>query len=592
MNTGPAPTASTTLQAGSTETFHSPLRLLVAVNLRQAWRRLLAVRQQSRLLSSLIGLFVLGYVVISFWLFRKGLSFALGHFPGVGAMLVERLMFLLFAFLFVLLLFSNLVISYTNLFRNRETSFLLTLPFTPQTIFLWKFTESTLLASWAFLFLIAPLLAAYGLAYRVPWHFYPATVLMIVLFIVLPAVVGAWCAIYLARRLDRRAFQVCALVVAAGFLISAGSWLRAEPVTDEMLETRVLSVLDKLLVKTAFAQFPFLPSFWLSTGVLQWAEGALAAAGFFLLVLLSYALLLGHHAATRMGDLFYDAASEVQSRGSVFGRWRWFRAWKEGRRRFHYPASWLDQLLSCLPGLAADARALLVKDIKVFWRDTTQWGQTLVLFGLLGAYVMNLRHFTQNLQNPFWIHLVSYLNLAACALNLATLTTRFVYPQFSLEGKRVWIVGLAPLGMPAVVRAKFGLAACGSLLVTLTLMVGSCLMLKMDLGRILFFAAAMTVITLTLNGLAVGLGVLYPNFREDNPSKIVSGFGGTFCLVLSFLYIVCSVVLLAVGSPWGSFRIPSLERMLLCFAVFAFMSMGLGWLPLKVALRRVRTLEL
>ena len=39
--------------------------------------------------------------------------------------------------------------------------------------------------------------------------------------------------------------------------------------------------------------------------------------------------------------------------------------------------------------------------------------------------------------------------------------------------------------------------------------------------------------TFTFNGLAAGVGVLYPNFKENNPSKIVSGFGGTFCLVLS-----------------------------------------------------------
>src|SRR2546428_7517425 len=43
----------------------------------------------------------------------------------------------------------------------------------------------------------------------------------------------------------------------------------------------------------------------------------------------------------------------------------------------------------------ADIRALLVKDVRVFWRDTTQWGQTLVLFGLLGAYIINLRHFSK-----------------------------------------------------------------------------------------------------------------------------------------------------------------------------------------------------
>jgi len=63
--------------------------------------------------------------------------------------------------------------------------------------------------------------------------------------------------------------------------------------------------------------------------------------------------------------------------------------------------------------------------------------------------------------------------------------------------------------------------------------------------------------TLTLTGLAVGLGALYPNFKEDNPSKIVSGFGGTFCLVLSFFYILGSVVLLALASRWrvGTFRL-------------------------------------
>ena len=72
-------------------------------------------------------------------------------------------MYVLFAFLFALLLLSNLIISYTNLFRNRETTFLLTLPIPAQTIFHWKFIESTVLASWAFVFLIAPLLAAFGL---------------------------------------------------------------------------------------------------------------------------------------------------------------------------------------------------------------------------------------------------------------------------------------------------------------------------------------------------------------------------------------------------------------------------------------------
>ncbi|MGA2853561.1 MAG: hypothetical protein ABSE90_05475, partial [Verrucomicrobiota bacterium] len=185
----------------------SPLLLLLRVNALHSWRRLLAVREQSRLLTSVIGLFIAGYLFLSFELFFHGMKF-IAKFPGLGAVLTERLLFTLFAFLFALLLLSNLVISYTNLFRNRETIFLLSLPVPAQTIFRWKFIESTLLASWAFMFLIAPLLAAFGLVRGVPWHFYLVTPALIALFLVLPAVWGSALAILIGRFLDRRSFQI------------------------------------------------------------------------------------------------------------------------------------------------------------------------------------------------------------------------------------------------------------------------------------------------------------------------------------------------------------------------------------------------
>src|SRR6185503_545699 len=193
-------------------------------------------------------------------------------------------------------------------------------------------------------------------------------------------------------------------------------------------------------------------------------------------------------------------------------------------------------------------RALVVKDFRMFWRDTAQWAQSLMLFGLLAVYIFNLRHFSQQLSNPFWTHLVSYLNLGACALNLATLTTRFVYPQFSLEGRRLWIIGMAPLGLKRVVKVKYWLASMASLLVTLTLITLSCYLLKMSWDQVAFFGAIVTVMTFSLTGLSVGLCVLYPNMKDANPGKIVSGFGGTLCLVLSFLYILASVLLLGIGT--------------------------------------------
>ena len=573
--------------AARTKTAPSPLWLLIRVNSLQTWRRLLSVREQSRLLTGTIGLFVVGYLAVSFWLFYRGLGFV-AKFPGLGVVLTERLLYLLFAFLFALLLLSNLVISYTNLFRNREAAFLLTMPVPAQTIFRWKFIESTLLASWAFVFLIAPLLAAFGLVRDMPWHFYALTLMLIALFIVLPGVVGAWVAMHVARYLDRRSFQVFVLFTALLLLAVAAFWWKAQPATDDLLEIRTMEVLDQLLTKTHFAMFPFLPSYWLTSSVLQWAEGIFTTAVFFMLVLLSNALFFGSVAFTRWGKLFYETASAVQSRSSTNHGWEWLRLRRERLWAVDYQPGAVDKATGRLTWISRDARALVVKDLRMFWRDTTQWGQSVMLFGLLGAYIINLRNFTHQLTSPFWINLVAYLNLGACSLNLATLTTRFVFPQFSLEGRRLWIIGMAPMGLARVVKTKYLLASVMSLIITVSLITLSCYLLRMTWDRVAFFASVVTVMTFALNGLAVGLGVLYPNFKDPNPSKIVSGFGGTLCLVLSFLYILASVLILGLGATG-----PQVRESLVFGSVTGFVALSflIGWLPLKLGLRQLGKIE-
>jgi ABC-2 type transport system permease protein len=562
---------------------NSPLWLLVRVNAVSSWRKLLATRKQSRLLTSLIGSFIVGYLVLSFVLFYHGLLF-MAKFPGLGAVLTERLMFVLFAFLFALLLLSNLVISYTNLFRNRETAFLLTLPVPAQTIFRWKFIESTMLASWAFLFLIAPLLAAFGLVRGVPWHFYLVTLVLIGLFIVLPGVIGAALAIVIGRFLDRRNFQIAIVGTAVALLAFASFWWKTQAVDDDLLDKRTLEALDQLLAKTRFTMFPFLPSYWLSSAVLQWAEGIFRGAGFFAAVLLSNTLFFGGIAFTQFGNIFYDTASAVQSRAGSAFKINFLRAQKTSG----HSAGQLEKISARFFWLDRDTRALAIKDIRMFWRDTTQWGQSVMLFGLLGVYIINLRNFTHELTSPFWVNLVAYLNLGACSLNLATLTTRFVFPQFSLEGHRLWIIGMSPMGLARVVKVKYWLASFASLLATLSLITLSCWLLKMTWDRIAFFGAVVVVMTFALNGLATGLGVLYPNLKETNPGKIVSGFGGTLCLVLSSVYIFASIGLLVFGTMGlhghASWAIESIVG-------FVSVSFAIGWLPLKYGLRQLKNFE-
>ena len=215
----------------------------------------------------------------------------------------------------------------------------------------------------------------------------------------------------------------------------------------------------------------------------------------------------------------------------------------------------------------------------------------MIFFGLLCIYVLNLRNVALDYQSPFWEALISHLNLAASVLTLSTLTTRFVFPQFSLEGRRLWIIGLSPIGMRKILVQKFLLSCCGAMLVTVTIMTASSLMLHLHWDRVLFFDIAIALPAAALCGLAVGLGVLFPNLKEDNPSKIVSGFGGTLCLVISFVYIVLYVSLIAVPGLRQATPFPFVISDSLALILALLLSLVLLLLPLFLAMQRVKNLE-
>ena len=115
---------------------------------------------------------------------------------------------------------------------------------------------------------------------------------------------------------------------------------------------------------------------------------------------------------------------------------------------------------------------------------------------------------------------------------------------------------------------------------------------QMSWPRTFYIGLIIATMTFSLTGLAIGLGALYPNFREDNPTKIVSGFGGTLCLVMSFVYIVVSVTLLAMGSPWGWHGEQNVGWILGGWIAFALGSLLVGWLPLRLGFKRVERFEM
>jgi ABC-2 type transport system permease protein len=142
--------------------------------------------------------------------------------------------------------------------------------------------------------------------------------------------------------------------------------------------------------------------------------------------------------------------------------------------------------------------------------------------------------------------MVSFLNLSVVGLLLSTFNTRFIFPLVSLEAVRFWILGLLPVRRETILWEKFLFAAAGSLLPSCLLILLSDLMLGVAPAVTASHQLTCVLLGTGLAGIAVGLGAKFPNLREQSPSRIAAGFGGTLNLVVSTLYIALIVLLTAV----------------------------------------------
>jgi len=564
-------------------------RIMLAVTRRQIVNRIRRPVQGSKLMTTVILGFIFGYWIFFTRFFWEGIRFIMG-IPALGELLLNRMFYILFAFLMVMLAFSCLIVGYSTFFKNRETQWHLTLPVPYQDVFRWKFAETTLLASWAFLFLSGPLLLAYAIYLKLSIWFLVGVSLIYFPFALLCAVIGTWFLLAFVKIMHNRVTRTLFYISAGVLLILA--YVFFKPVNVEHLqELQLTPLMNMLLENSQAAAQPFLPSYWLSACILSLSSQLWAKLIFFVLVILSHCLLGIWSILFLTAGIFYDNTSLVQDR-ILHG------AALKARTQVRWATRTAKWFVSMIPGLRPGIRALIVKDWAVFWRDPAQWSQFAIFFGLLGFYFLNLRSLHQpNMDDRFWISVIAFLNLTSLALILATLTTRFIYPQFSLEGRHFWLINMAPVTLRQVMFGKFWASALASGALTVALMLISFQSLKLELFMRILIGYTIILLSIGLSSLAISLGVLFPNLKQDNPARIVSGFGGTLCLVVSLGYIVLVVLLEAipihifyVHRPEMNFRFASVLAMV--YIVVTAVNALVTAIPLSLAARKLKTLEI
>lgn len=460
--------------------------------------------------------------VLLFLLFFEGFGFLKTYINTVTGEIVEYLFSMFFLSLLVMLFVSSGIILYAGLFRSREAAFLLSTPAPTDQVFAHKFLEAMAFSSWGFLLLGSPMMVAYGIHNQAAWPFYPIFLAYHLAFVLIPGSLGAIAAILLANLLPRQRKTI--LIVLSTLVLSVLVYLGLQ-VWRTPGEALTSDWMNSLIGRLEFSTNRLLPSRWMATGLIAAAKGDAEDNDglFYLLVIAAHAGLGYLIAAVVARDLYRPGYNKVQGGRSARRHIGWY-----GFDAFFHRVFWF---------LSRPIRLLILKDLRTFRRDPTQWSQFLIFFGLLAFYFVNIRRLGYNVQSEYFRNLLSFLNLAVTALILSTFTSRFIFPMLSLEGRNFWVLGLLPVRRESIIWGKFVFSAGISLVATEVLIVLSGLMLQIGWAILALHMTMVAILCLGLSGISVGLGARLPNLREEDPSKIAAGFGGTLNLLVSLAFI-------------------------------------------------------
>lgn len=504
------------------------LGLLLRAKARAVWNRIreMAYEAPVRLFAAviLIGVIWLGLYALFRLIFEQ-----LNKTPLEATVAIPLVFNFFFVAMLALLTFSNAIIAYGGLFSSKEASYLLVSPVAASDIVTLKYVESLLMASWSLVLLGLPLMIAMAenTAHRT---FYVLFIAFFLAFIPIPAALGLLIAFAAARLVPKRAVRALTVTGGLGVTVFVVWGMRSFSFGDVPAE----AWLRGFLARMSFVQSAFLPNQWVAAGIDHAMHNNLADSLLYLAVTFANALFLSWLAVTivsRHLAVAHDYASS--RRGGAARTASAASGGVSGWVYFYLPRS---------------MRLIAAKDLRTFFRDPLQWSQLAILFGLLVLYLTNMPTLRLSLSGSGWFLVIPFLNLCAVCLILATFTCRFVFPLVSLEGQKLWLIGLLPMPRGHILIAKFMFAMTVTTLVAVCAMVLAIIMLQLEPVWAVIHLAVVLGVCFGLCGFSVGLGARLPMFHQTNAARIANGLGGTTNLLASVALVTIVLAGVAIAT--------------------------------------------
>ena len=553
--------------------------------LQPKWRTALQRVREERARGGSGKLLILGVVGLAFWIGVYGVLYRiLKYFRGVedlGPLLAGKLLGLVLLSFISILVLSNVITALSSFFLAKDLDLLVSAPVDWLRLYLAKLGETLLHSSWMVALMAVPILTAYGVIYRGGLVFLPVAVLTLVPMLALPAVAGSAITLVLVNvfpaRRTRDLLSIVALGAAAGVILLF-RLIRPEQLARPEGFRNLLDFITVLRTPTS----PFLPSEWAAKAIMGFLRHNFDPLP--LLLLWSTAAALVTLGGLLHRELFATGYTKAQ----------------EGAERFVRGTFWRWTVGTLLLPLPVAKREFVLKDVKLFFRDTTQWSQLILLAVLVVVYLFNIKALPLHRGEPvgfFYVTLVSFLNLGLSGFVLASIAARFIFPAVSLEGRQMWLLRSSPLDLRALLWSKYWVGTVPLLVLAMLLTGLTDVLLEVSSFMMILSLATIFALTLAIAAMALGFGALYPQFETENAAQIPTSFGGlvymmaTIALLAGVIVALWQAVYVYVHAVYEGRPVVVDAWMLCWFTVAAALCAAATVIPLRVGLKKMESFE-
>jgi ABC-2 type transport system permease protein len=523
-----------------------------------------------------------GFWLGAFGVFYRVLKY-LGTTPDIGALLAGKILSMILLAFGSILLLSNLVTALSVFFLAKDLDMLASSPVDWARLYLAKLWETAIHSSWMVALMLVPILTAYAVVYHGGPLFPLAAIGALVPLFLLPTVVGSAITLILVNVFPARRTRDLLSLVAIGTVGGVVLFLRfLRP--ERLSRPEGFRSLVDFVAELKTPTHPLLPSEWAANAIMNWLERVADPLPLVLLwTTVAAFIVMG---ASLHSRLYPGGFSKAQ----------------EGADKFVAGTGWQTVASKLLAFLPVTRREFILKDLRVFFRDTTQWSQLILLAVLLVVYVFNIRAlplYTGERVPYMLITLVVFLNQGLGGFVLAAIAARFIFPSVSLEGRQLWLLKSSPLDLKQMLWSKYWVGTAPLLVVALGITVVTNGILRASPFMMFLSVVTIAAYTMAAGALALSLGVLYPQFDTENAAQIPTSFGGLVFMMaaIGLLAAIVAIEARPVSAHLATYQMgletnPFSRQLWIAVLEVFLLTAAATLYPLNRSLKRLEALEL